>query len=74
MPRKKKAKVGRPNLPKDKVRGHVTPIRLQDDERAMFQQAAQDAGLSFSEWVRQALKTAANGTEITTAQNKRVRT
>ena len=56
MPTKKR-KAGRPSLPKGEVR-KVTPIRLQDNERAMFEQAAQKAGLSLSEWIRQTLRLA----------------
>lgn len=50
----KKRSVGRPALPKGEVK-KVTPIRLQDNERAMFEQAAEKAGLSLSEWIRQTL-------------------
>ena len=54
MPTKKR-KAGRPSLPKGEVK-KVTPIRLQDNERAMFERAAEKAGLSLSEWIRQTLR------------------
>lgn len=55
----KKAKLGRPPLPKGEVREKITPIRLQEDERTKFEKAAQKAGLSLSEWIRRALRVAA---------------
>jgi hypothetical protein len=57
MPAKKRS-VGRPSLPKGEVK-KVTPIRFADDERATFEKAAQKAGLSLSEWIRQSLRIAA---------------
>jgi hypothetical protein len=54
-----KRKVGRPALPKGEVKGRVTPIRFQESERTLFEQAAQKAGLSLSEWIRQSLRMAA---------------
>jgi len=60
MPAKKRS-VGRPSLPKGEVKGNVTPVRLKDDERAAFERAAQKAGLSLSEWIRQTLRLAAQG-------------
>lgn len=60
MPAKKKAKVGRPELPKGEALGKVKPIRFQDAELKSFEKAAKAEGLSFSEWVRKTLKTAIN--------------
>jgi len=51
----KKRSVGRPSLPKDEVKVKVTPVRLKGDEQAAFKRAAQNAGLSLSEWIRQTL-------------------
>jgi predicted HicB family RNase H-like nuclease len=58
MPAKKQARIGRPPLPKGTVREKITPIRLQENERAQFEKAAQKAGLSLSEWIRQTLRAA----------------
>jgi hypothetical protein len=55
----KKRSVGRPSLPKGEARAKVTPVRLQDNERAAFEKAAEKAGLSLSEWIRQSLRVAA---------------
>jgi predicted HicB family RNase H-like nuclease len=54
----KKPKLGRPPLPKGELREKITPIRLQENERAIFERAAQKAGLSLSEWIRQSLRVA----------------
>ena len=56
MPKTKAKRLGRPPLPKGTVRERITPIRLQEDERTAFEKAAQQAGLSLSEWVRKTLK------------------
>jgi predicted DNA-binding protein (UPF0251 family) len=58
MPKTKPKRLGRPPLPEGTVRTKITPIRLQDDERLKFEQAAKQAGLSLSEWIRQSLKIA----------------
>lgn len=58
MKQTEKRKAGRPTLPKKEVK-KVTPIRFPDNEKAAFEKAAQKAGLSFSEWVRQSLRVAA---------------
>jgi len=55
----KKPRIGRPPLPRHAVREKITPIRLQETERTAFEKAAQKAGLSLSEWIRQALRIAA---------------
>lgn len=56
MPKVKPKRLGRPPLPKGTVRAKITPIRLQDDERAVFESAAKKAGLTLSEWMRQTLR------------------
>jgi predicted HicB family RNase H-like nuclease len=62
MKTNKKRSVGRPSLPKGEARAKVTPVRLQDNERAAFEKAAQKAGMSLSEWIRQTLRSAVNET------------
>lgn len=56
MPTKKR-KVGRPALSKGEARGKITPVRLQDHERIVYEKAARKAKLSLSEWIRQSLRT-----------------
>jgi hypothetical protein len=61
MPTKKR-KAGRPPLPKGQAKAIITPIRFQEEEKATFERAAIKAGLTFSEWVRQTLRSAVNET------------
>lgn len=58
MPKKEVKKLGRPVLPKGKVKGLITPIRLQPSDRKRFEKAAKIAGLSLSQWIRQTLNEA----------------
>ena len=58
MPTTKKPKLGRPSLPKGEVREKITPIRFKPDERKTFEKAAEKAGFSLSEWIRQTLRNA----------------
>jgi predicted HicB family RNase H-like nuclease len=58
--KQKAKKRGRPMLPKGEVKSKITPIRFQGDERNRFEKAAQRAGLSLSEWIRQTLNAAVN--------------
>jgi predicted HicB family RNase H-like nuclease len=51
-----KKKMGRPVLPKGKVRDEIVALRLQPEERAAFQKAAKKRGLSLSNWIRETLK------------------
>jgi predicted HicB family RNase H-like nuclease len=55
MPKKK---MGRPLLPKGKVRDKIVALRLQPEERTAFEKAAQKRGLSLSDWIRQILNSA----------------
>jgi predicted HicB family RNase H-like nuclease len=51
--------MGRKKLPEDKVKNVFLPkIRVSEEEKAEFEQKARLSGLSFSEWVRQLLKSA----------------
>ena len=51
-------KVGRPKLPKEQRRGEITPIRLNEDERELFQRVADENGLTLSDWIRSTLNAA----------------
>jgi len=54
----KKKKMGRPTLPKDRRRANMTTLRLQPDERELYEKAASKEGLTLSEWIRKTLKSA----------------
>jgi hypothetical protein len=48
--------MGRKKLPLGAGRTTELPkIRISEDEKAQFEKKAQEAGLSFSEWVRNVL-------------------
>jgi hypothetical protein len=42
---------GRPSLPRGEGK-NVVSIRLKDGEKALFQKASEQEGLSLSEWIR----------------------
>jgi uncharacterized protein (DUF1778 family) len=54
----KKKKMGRPALPKDRRRANITTLRLQPEERELYEKAASREGLTLSEWIRKTLKSA----------------
>jgi predicted HicB family RNase H-like nuclease len=54
----RKAKVGRPKLPKGEAKGIVLQSRVQPAEKAAFQRAARCAGKDLSTWVRETLNAA----------------
>ena len=54
MPAKKPVKRGRPELPKGEAK-KVLPVRVDDNERNLFEKAAKKAGLNLSEWIRKTL-------------------
>ncbi len=59
MKQKEKAKSGRPPKPEGEALDAVIPAtRCKSDERAAFERAAKNDGLTLSEWVRQTLKKA----------------
>ena len=61
----KKNKVGRPNLPKNKVYAPGISLRLAQDERKAIDTAIAASGLIQSEWARKALLyVSANGIHI----------
>jgi len=53
--REKKAKVGRPKMPKGEAKAIVLQSRVQDGERDAYRKAAKAAGLDLSTWVRETL-------------------
>ena len=57
----KKAKVGRPKLPKGEAKGRIVPVRFTMDSLRAMEQAARRAKLSLSEWIRSTTEAAING-------------
>jgi hypothetical protein len=56
MAKRKTAKQGRPKLDKDKARGTLLQVRLNDAEKKAFSDAAEFSGESMSAWARAALR------------------
>ena len=52
-------KRGRPPKAADELRSESLLVRLEANERQVFQEAARCAGISLSEWVRQRLRRSA---------------
>ena len=48
----KKAKVGRPKLPKGEAKGRIVPVRFTGDDLKAMEQAARAGKISLSEWIR----------------------
>jgi uncharacterized protein (DUF1778 family) len=54
-------KRGRPPLPKGHVKANIVPMRLKDEDVKLFARAAKASKLTLSEWMRDTLREAANG-------------
>ena len=48
----RKAKIGRPKLPKGQAKGRIVPVRFTADDLRAIAAAAKANGQSVSEWVR----------------------
>lgn len=55
----KKAKPGRPRVPKKLAKGSLLSVRFSESERAALDAAAERDGVKLSEWARRALLAAA---------------
>ena len=53
--REKKAKVGRPKMPKGEAKTIVLQSRVQESEKKAYQNAAKSEGKDLSTWVRETL-------------------
>jgi uncharacterized protein (DUF1778 family) len=51
--------MARPRKEKTEVRGSLLQVRIQEQERELFKQAAKQSGLEVSGWVRERLLQAA---------------
>ena len=58
MPKAKK--IGRPKLPKGHAKGVIVPVRVNPDDRRLFEKAAKASEhKTLSGWIRHTLKVAA---------------
>lgn len=55
----KKAKPGRPPVPRKLAKGALLSVRFSEDERRALERAAEREGLRMSEWARRCLLDAA---------------
>jgi uncharacterized protein (DUF1778 family) len=61
MPKAKK--MGRPKLPKGHAKADIIPVRVNPEDRKLFEKAANASEHeTLSAWIRHTLKSAANGT------------
>lgn len=59
MPKAKK--IGRPKLPKGHAKGSIMPIRVNDEDRKLFEKAAKASEhKTLSAWIRHTLREAAS--------------
>ncbi|MFZ0334095.1 MAG: hypothetical protein WAN10_07470 [Candidatus Acidiferrales bacterium] len=54
----KKAKVGRPKLPKGEAKGRIVPVRFNAEDLRAITEAAQAKKQTISEWIRSTLNAA----------------
>ena len=52
MRQPKKAKVGRPKMPKGEAKGRIVPVRFTHDDLKAMAAAAKTSKQSVSEWIR----------------------
>ena len=52
MAQQKKAKMGRPKLPKGEAKGRIVPVRFTGDDLKAMAAKAKIADQSLSEWIR----------------------
>ena len=52
MAQQKKAKMGRPKLPKGETKGRIVPVRFKAEDLKTMEAAARAAKQTLSEWVR----------------------
>jgi hypothetical protein len=57
----KAKKLGRPKLPKGHAKGVIVPVRVNPDDRKLFEKAAKESEhKTLSGWIRHTLKEAAS--------------
>ena len=56
MAQPKKAKVGRPKMPKGEAKGRIVPVRFTAYDLKAMEQAARASKVTISEWIRSAIR------------------
>jgi hypothetical protein len=57
----KKAKIGRPKLPKGEAKGRIVPVRFAPDDLKAIATRAKADKQNVSEWIRETVRLAING-------------
>jgi len=57
----KKAKVGRPKMPKGQAKGKIVPVRFAPEAIKAVEVAAKAKNQSISDWIRSTLEAALHG-------------
>jgi len=52
LTQRKKAKVGRPKMPKGEAKGRIVPVRFTHDDLKVMAAAAKASNQTVSEWIR----------------------
>jgi uncharacterized protein (DUF1778 family) len=68
---KKKARMGRPPLPKRLQKGALLSVRFSISERQLLERAAHRSALGLSEWSRSVLLAAAERIVLATGSDQR---
>jgi hypothetical protein len=58
LAQQKKAKVGRPKMPKGEAKGRIVPVRFTADDLKAMAQAARASKVTISEWIRSTIHAA----------------
>lgn len=59
--KQKKARPGRPRLPKGEAKGRIVPVRFAPDALKAMEAAANGERQTLSEWIRSTIDAALNG-------------
>jgi len=58
--KQKKAKIGRPKLPKGEAKGRIVPVRFKPEDLKAMEAAAKAKDQTVSEWVRSTIHATLN--------------
>jgi hypothetical protein len=61
LAQQKKAKMGRPKLPKGEHKGRIVPVRFRAEDLKAMEAAAKAKNQTISEWVRSTIHATLNG-------------
>jgi hypothetical protein len=57
LAQQKKAKVGRPRMPKGEAKGRIVPVRFRGDDLKVLETAAKTSDQTVSDWIRNMVNT-----------------